>query len=341
MTSRCRGRGFTIVELLVVIGIIALLLGVILSALGGAHRGNLKSRELTAIRQVGVGWNLYSNGQNGMALPGYIEGGDADFGGVGGDGAMAPPWSTSYLLPDGTPVRTYDASPWPWRLLSYLDYSADTVLGHLPDDNNLDHAALIQRASEAAHCPRFGYNALYFGGWWEYDGERTNLKFADEVDPATGRRAPVVTRAIDQCRRPADIVAFATSTQAPKGVYREWADETVGSHFVTPPWVGDTQHWGVPGSIEGDDDDGRIADRTSLGASDGDPFAVEVSGECTEHPFGIGAAFPIARYGPQCTVLFADGHTNGESHSSLADVSKWVSPATDREFRHIPRPDRP
>src|SRR6185369_12197560 len=70
-----RRRGFTLVELLVVIGIIAVLISILLPTLGKARESAKRTQCLSNLRQIAVFLNMYANGNKGQVPVGTSSGG--------------------------------------------------------------------------------------------------------------------------------------------------------------------------------------------------------------------------------------------------------------------------
>ena len=89
-----RGKGFTLIELLVVMVIIALLVGLLLPALGRAREEARKTQCRSNLRQIGLAMNVYCNDNKGWTPPAYGGAPRLDPGDTG-----YPPLYTEYMTP--------------------------------------------------------------------------------------------------------------------------------------------------------------------------------------------------------------------------------------------------
>ncbi|MFI4854737.1 MAG: type II secretion system protein [Phycisphaerales bacterium JB065] len=147
-------RAFTLIELLVVVAVIALLIGILLPALGSARASAYGLAELASGRSLMQGMNLYANDHDYKVLPGF-----ADPGVIYDDLGRAITFSE---------VR----KRYPWRLLPYMDYQLEggILVGEqttLLDKRGGDTVAGVPEFDYyygVSVYPSMGYNARYIGG---------------------------------------------------------------------------------------------------------------------------------------------------------------------------------
>ncbi|MHC4080897.1 MAG: hypothetical protein ACYTFF_02355 [Planctomycetota bacterium] len=310
--SRHRDRrveGFTIVEILVVVGVLALLIGLLLPALAGAQKKSQKLRELNALRQVGEAWFLYANASADRAAPGFL---DTE---VQGRWKVSFEYRNRQLIP---PASTFSGSepniagPWTWRLFPYLDHNYQMVMGHFDDlyTEKLDldggqttDGDALATANAIAYEPGFGYNAYYLGGWWEMVGGQPRYRLYDAT--VAGQAKALVETSIARIERSTQVITFCSATSLPPGTYRRIQRDVPGSHYVTPPWLGQDEMWSP--------------------ATEGDPMVLKVITQ---------GGSPVGRYNQLVAVVHADNHTGVETPWSLLDMRFWIDAADHRNFRH-------
>lgn len=199
-------RGFTIIELLVVVAIIVVLAGLLLPAFGRAKMQAKKVNELSSARQLMLAWQLYANDHADRVLPGYRYGYAArDF--------------------SGAEVNHPINARYPWRLAPYLGDSFAVIYAN-------ENRALLEQFQRmgdrqigiyaASVFPSLGVNGVFVGG--------DDLELPPE-SKAREQFGEFCLLKVAQARRPAELMAF-TSARGP------FESKIVdGFYKVTPPYL--------------------------------------------------------------------------------------------------------
>ena len=173
---RCRkNAGFTLVELLVVIGIIAVLVGILLPVLGTARRQAMAVKCLSNLRQCFGALSLYAADNKGFIIPVRAGGGTV---GNFQPSTIATPLSNPFTIngfkygaPTNVPgLQTIDAAWWMCFLAPYLSKQNKGGAGDL----NLLNSALARNS--CFWCPAWVGLREDRAAWMpygEYNHERT------------------------------------------------------------------------------------------------------------------------------------------------------------------------
>ncbi len=292
-----RKRGFTLVELMVVIAIIGVLLGVLLPVLSRSREAAVEIKESNSLRQIVMAWRGYSADKQERLMVGYYS-----LRGESPETALE-----SYPIVDlySAPVLDPRARQrYPWRLYRYLDSQlGGTML------TGLQRSLLEQDPGEPGSNQRFGWqyrvsvypswgiNAHFLGG---YDAPPNEVRYASQYQANLPFR---VTRRIDQIVTPSQMIVFGSSRGED---FQGFNSVTVpGWHLIqAPKWTNlGPLGGGTPGSWSGEDY------RDDL------------------NPSLFGNVDP--RYGSERRALmgFADGHVSGRTIDELRDMRLWSDDA--------------
>jgi len=221
-------------ELLVVVGIFAILIGLVLPGMSHMRASARRTVELSAARQVMVGFLAYATDHNGRVMPGYHP-------------------EPTLLAEDESGRNMYDLGPvgarYPWRLAPYLGYDvrglyADRwVLSEFEDAANFPYLVSLY--------PSLGMNGTFIGG----DGSAEGLGFSDFYKNIFG--AFYITRLAD-ARHPQRLITFASA----RIDIDDGTDEppvVEGYFIVRPPYLNERK-WTESYPVDVTNDANRAAD---------------------------------------------------------------------------------
>lgn len=184
--------GFTIVELLVVIAVIAVLAGLLLPAVQKARLAADRTDEMSSARQLMLAWDAYAVQYKESVLPGYKLGLRA----FTADGDEV-----------GEVANTIAAARYPWRLAPFLDYDFRTLYRGI---NARALEGMQQQDPESyvyvvSVSPSLGLNTTWVGG------DQNELGFNA---PALSNFGKFYVQKLGDIRKAGDLMVFASAKGA-------------------------------------------------------------------------------------------------------------------------------
>jgi prepilin-type N-terminal cleavage/methylation domain-containing protein len=254
-----RKRGFTVVELLVVIGIIAVLIGIFVPVLGKARVAARRVKSSSDIKQLLTAYLQYSIDNRGSLLLGYPE-------------ATVNGAPINASLRDGTPIGSVVAQRWPWRLIRYVADIWQVVYhdGPVPVGASGDYLKSVYPTISLNTVYLGGHSGPYYMGYVDASGtttgDRPNIG-KHVMFKASEVRTPAQQLVFCEVRRTFSVGDLNTDfdgyfyAQPPRGNFR--SDNTL--------WTTNAEGKAVPtnGAPAGGLPNGRFGKTTLVGFFDG------------------------------------------------------------------------
>jgi prepilin-type N-terminal cleavage/methylation domain-containing protein len=322
---------FTLIELLVVIAIIALLISILLPALGEARKAGRMAAELGGIQQLGRAYASYAASNKDNVIPGYIHWGWAHPTGYMTDTVLQK--RIDMRATDdigtgesgfGTGVATmegYNVKAWPWRLFPYMtdvrglvfDKATLSDFRTRPTPANWPAYEIANGYSRAvAWHPSWGMNEIWVGG--DHMNGAFNSNTGRDVTEGYKR---FWVRNLSEARQPSKLITFASTRARDVGN----ANQIVPGHYLAPP---PRRH--PVGRVQMSYSLGGGWASNPLSASWDPRQPVNTWGEAGDAlgiPFGLDF-----RHSKRSLAITMDGHAEGLTVDQMKDMRRWANRAT-------------
>jgi len=203
MKRASRRGGFTLVELLVVVGIIAVLVGILVPVLATAREAGRCTNCLSNLRQIGQAFQMYANDHNGFLVPGdCVCQSDPLVGGSPGAYSGAGSWAVILAEGNYLPIPKATATggnsnidmvnPFLFdqdnvlRCPDYVDQNLATV-GYPTSQSDQRGASYVIRHSDFSHVAARSWYAINGAPWRRrLGGKPLPMLWIPDMDPASG-----------------------------------------------------------------------------------------------------------------------------------------------------------
>jgi prepilin-type N-terminal cleavage/methylation domain-containing protein len=201
---KTKSSGFTLVELLCGLAVVAMLAALVVGAVGAAQKSGMKASEIAAGKTLMMGYHLYATENGGSLLPGYLSS-PGEVQGAHGEALNGQP-----------------ASRYPWRLAPYLNY--DYKAAFLATKQKIANPGELTYM--VSLVPSLGVNGVYVGG--------------DESSPmnpfnprAAARYGDFCVLRLNQAVKPSQLIVFASAFRGKQqGYFRiEYPDRNVDFRY--------------------------------------------------------------------------------------------------------------